>query len=225
MKRLLMYFLFGALNYGIISAQSADNQGAAGTQSPEFVEAMTGVVADIQGAQFGEDLQPFANTLERIAAAEPKEWLPSYWGAFCYMMKSFTEPVIEKKDQYLEKAEKLVATADELKPNNDEVEVLKANIASARMAVDPMNRWQKYVPIAGAAIAKAKSINPLNPRIALHEAQGVFYTPEAYGGGKAKALPMIKGTIELFKAFKPTSPMMPNWGQDAAEYMLGEAQK
>ena len=125
----------------------------------------SGVVADIQGAQFGEDLQPFANTLERIAAAEPKEWLPSYWGAFCYMMKSFTEPVVEKKDQYLEKAEKLVTTADELNPNNDEVEVLKANIASARMAVDPMNRWQKYVPISSAAIAKAKALNPLNPRL------------------------------------------------------------
>ena len=220
-----MYFLFGALNYGIISAQSADSQAPASTQKPEFVEAMTDVVADIQGAEFGEDLQPYANTLERIAAAEPKEWLPAYWGSFCYMIKSFTEPVVEKKDQYLENAEKLVATADALNPNNDEIEVLKANIASARMAVDPMNRWQKYVPISSAAIAKAKSINPLNPRIALHEAQGVFYTPEAYGGGKAKALPMIKGAIELYKAFKPTSPMMPNWGLDAAEYMLGEAQK
>jgi hypothetical protein len=75
------------------------------------------------------------------------------------------------------------------------------------------------------AIEKAKSINPVNPRIALHEAQNVFYTPEAYGGGKQKALPLIKAAIELFAAFKPASAIMPNWGASAAQYMLGEAQK
>jgi hypothetical protein len=225
MKRILMYVLFGGLNYGIAFSQESTLQINPPTQNPEYVQAMTDVVADIQSAPFGQDLVPFANTLERIAAAEPKEWLPPYWGAFCYMLKSFSEPVAEKKDQLLERAEKLVATADALNPNNDEVEVLKANIASARMAVDPQNRWQKYVPISMAAIAKAKTINPLNPRITLHEAQGVFYTPEAYGGGKAKALPMIKTAIEQFKLFKPASPIMPNWGADAAEFMLVEAQK
>ena len=75
------------------------------------------------------------------------------------------------------------------------------------------------------AIAKAKSINPLNPRITLHEAQGVFYTPEAYGGGKQKAMPLIKFAVEQFAIFKPASAIMPNWGAPVAQYLLGEAQK
>lgn len=214
MKRILMYILFGGLNYSIAVAQGS-----------EYQQAMEAVVADIRAAGFEEDLTPYANTVERIAAAEPKEWLPPYWAAFCYMLRSFTEPIVEKKDMLLEKAEMHIATAEKLKPENDEIEVLKANIASARLAVDPQNRWMKYGPISQAATVKAKSINPANPRVALLEAQSVFYTPEAYGGGKQKALPLIKTTIEQFKAFQPTSSIMPDWGLEAAEYMLKEAEK
>ncbi|MCC6283387.1 MAG: hypothetical protein IT262_22470 [Saprospiraceae bacterium] len=218
MKRILLFVLIAGFFYNQASAQNA-------TDKSEYQQAMEDVVADIQEAGLEADFQPFANVLERIAAVEKKEWLPQYWGAFCYMMKSFAEPVAEKKDLLLDKAEQLIAAADTLNPNNDEVEVLKANIASSRIVVDPMNRWQRYGALSAMAIAKAKSINPANPRIALHEAQGVFYTPEAYGGGKIKALPLIKTAIEQFAAFKPASAIMPNWGAPVAEYMLAEAQK
>jgi hypothetical protein len=183
------------------------------------------VVDGIQAAGFGEDLTPYANQLERIAAVEKKEWLPLYWASFCYMMKAYTEEASEKKDLLLEKSEQLIASADALSPGNDEIAVLRANIASGRMAVDPMNRWQKYGPISAAFIEKAKAINPENPRLALHVAQGVFYTPEAYGGGKQKALPLIQSAIEKFEKFKPVSDIMPNWGVEAAKYMLAEAKK
>lgn len=225
MKRILLFILLAGFSYNLASAQDATAASAATDQNPEYLQAMKDVVADIQSAPFGQDLLPYANVLERIAAVEKKEWLPSYWGAFCYMMKSYVEPVAEKKDLLLEKAEQLISVADNLNPNNDEVEVLKANIASARIGVDPMNRWQRYGALSGMAIAKAKSINPANPRIALHEAQGVFYTPEAYGGGKQKAMPLIKAAIDQFAAFKPVSDIMPNWGAEAAQYMLAEAQK
>lgn len=214
MKRTLLLILLAGLNYTLATAQSE-----------EYQSTMEDVVTNIQSSEFGEDLTPYANILERVAAVETKEWLPPYWAAFCYMMKSYTEPVSEKKDILLEKAEKLIVTAGELSPDNDEVEVLKANIASARLAVDPQNRWQKYGAISAAAITKAKAVNPGNPRITLHEAQGIFYTPEAFGGGKQKALPLIKAAIEQFEAFKPASSIMPDWGAIAARFMLDEAQK
>ena len=214
MKRITLLFLISGLTINFLSAQDNDYQ-----------TSMKEVVANIQEAAFGEDLTPYANQMERIAAVEKKEWLPLYWASFCYMMKSFSEPMSEKKDQLIEKAEQLVAAADSLMPKNDEIAVLRANLASARLSVDPQNRWQKYGPISAIAIATAKSLNPDNPRIALHEAQGVFYTPEAFGGGKEKALPLIKTTIEQFSKFKPASDIMPNWGESAARYMLAEAEK
>jgi hypothetical protein len=191
-------------------------------QNPEYVKAMEEVVTNVQTAKFGEDLTPFANQFERIASAETKEWLPNYWGAYCYMMKSYAEQNSAKKDILLEKAEALIANADKLMPKNDEIEVMKANIANARMSVDPQSRWQQYGQISATALQNASKINAENPRAKLLEAQGVFYTPEAFGGGKKKAEPIFKEAVEKFSKFKPTSTIMPNWGEMTAKWMLSQ---
>ena len=194
-------------------------------QSEEYKTTMKEIVDSIQSSKWGADLVPYANQLERVAGVETKEWLPNYWAAYCYMNKSYIEPMAEKKDLLLEKAENLIATAEKLMPNNDEIEVLKANIASARMAVDPQSRWQKYGAVSGKALGTAQKLNPENPRAKMLEAQGIFYTPEAFGGGKQKALPLIKEALAKFEAFKPSSDIMPNWGLFIVKYMATEAEK
>jgi hypothetical protein len=195
------------------------------SQSEEYKTSMQEIVDSLHAMKWGTDLTPYANQLERIASAETKEWLPNYWAAFCYMLKSYSEPMAEKKDILLEKAESLIASAEKQMPNNDEIETLKAHMASARMAVDPQSRWQKYGAIVGEKLIAANKLNPENPRIKLLEASSIFYTPEAFGGGKKKALPIIKSNLEQFEKFKPTSPIMPNWGLNTAKYILGEAEK
>ena len=214
MKRIILIITLLAIRLTLTSAQNA-----------EYLSTMTDIVDSIQSAKWGADLTPYANQLERVASAETKEWLPNYWAAYCYMNKSYAETVAEKRDLLLEKAETLIAAADKLSPKNDEIEVLKANIASARMAVDPQNRWQKYGMISRKALKTAQALNPDNPRAKMLEAQGIFYTPEAFGGGKEKALPLINDAIEKFAKFKPSTAIMPNWGVMATKYMLGEAKK
>jgi hypothetical protein len=194
-------------------------------QSDEYKKSMEEVVTAIQTAKRGADLTPFANQLERISAVETKEWLPSYWAAYCYMNKSYSETTEEKKDALLEKAETLIAAADKLNPADDEIEVLKANIASARMAVDPQNRWQTYGATVAKALGAAQKLNPENPRAKMLEAQGIFFTPEAFGGGKKKALPLIEEAAAKFEKFKPASAIMPNWGLSFVKYMAAEAEK
>ena len=214
MKRIILIISILATSFSASFAQSAD-----------YATTMKSIVDSIQTAKRGADLMPFANQMERIAAVETKEWLPNYWAAYCYMSKSYGEKTGDKKDILLEKAESLTAAADKLSPANDEIEVLKANIANARIAADKMNRWEKYGAIVSKALGNAKKLNPQNPRAQLLEAQSIFYTPEAYGGGMKKALPLIKGAIEKFENFKPTSDLMPNWGLSTAKYFLSEAEK
>jgi hypothetical protein len=209
----------------IIALSIFANLFQANAQSEEYLESMKETVTSIQTAAWGTDLQPFANQMERIASAEPKEWLPQYWAAFCYLNISYAEKTVEKKDLILDKADKFVAAAEALSANNDEIEVLKANLASARVAADPMSRWQKYGALSTAALEKATTLNAANPRIYLHQATGIFFTPEAYGGGKKNALPLIKTAIEHYEKFKPTSEIMPNWGLTTAQYLLAEAEK
>lgn len=191
-------------------------------QSSAYLQAMEEAVSAVQAAPFGTDLSQNANQFERIAAAEPKEWLPNYWSAYCLMMNSYTEQNPDKKDILLEKAEKLITSAENIMPNNDEIEVLKANIASARMAVSPQDRWQKYGAISGKALKAAFKINPENPRAKLLEAQGIFYTPEAFGGGKEKSKPLFEEAIEKFAKFKPATSISPNWGETVAKWTLSQ---
>jgi hypothetical protein len=194
-------------------------------QNPNYTKAMEGLVTEIQSTQFGTPLQPLANKMERIAATEKTEWLPNYWVAYCYLMDCYAETDVTKKDMLLDKADIFLDRAEDLTKNNDEIEVLKANLASGRMTVNPADRWQKYGEIVVTALNNAKKINPENPRIALLEAQGIFYTPEAYGGGKEKSKPIFEKSIQQFSKFKPASNIQPNWGEIVAKWMLSQTNK
>lgn len=211
MKRILLIITILVIRYSGTFAQN-----------PAYTKAMEGLVNEIQTTQFGTPLQPLANKMERIAATEKTEWLPNYWVAYCYLMDSYIEQEGAKKDLLLDKADTYLENAEKLSKNNDEIEVLKANLASARMAVSPQDRWQKYGGMVGMAMGAAKKINAENPRIALLEAQGLFYTPETYGGGKQKAKPVFEKALEQFAKFKPASSIHPNWGMAAAQWMLSQ---
>jgi hypothetical protein len=194
-------------------------------QNPIYTKAMEGLVTEIQTTQFGTPLQPLANKMERIAATEKTEWLPNYWVAYCYLIDSYSEPDAGKKDQLLDKADTYLATVDKLVKDNDEVEVLRANLASARMAVNPQDRWMKYGGVVQKALGAAKKVNPENPRITLLEGQGIFFTPENFGGGKEKSKPILEKSIEQFSKFKPASTIHPNWGEMTAKWMLSQTDK
>lgn len=189
-------------------------------QNPAYTKAMEGLVSEIQSTQFGMPLQPLANKMERIATTEKAEWLPNYWVAYCYLIDCYAENDAAKKDLLLDKADSFIATAEKLVQNNDEVEIMKANLASARMSVSPQDRWMKYGGLVETALKKAASISPENPRIALLAAQGLFYTPESFGGGKLKAKPLFEKSIEQFSKFKPASSIHPNWGLSNAQWLL-----
>ena len=191
-------------------------------QNPAYTKAMEGLVSEIQNTQFGTPLQPFANKMERIATTEKAEWLPNYWVAYCYLMDSYAETDGGKKDMLLDKADIFLKNAEELVKESDELEVMKANLASARMVVNPAERWQKYGGIVTTALNTAKKLNPENPRIALMEAQGIFYTPENFGGGKEKSKPVFGKSIQQFSKFKPVSTIYPNWGEMTAKWMLSQ---
>jgi len=50
------------------------------------------------------------------------------------------------------------------------------------------------------------------------------HTPEAYGGGASKALPLYEIAVEKFKTFKPKTVISPNWGKEICEAEFKNAQ-
>ncbi len=195
---------------------------AASAQNASYQKTMEELTEKIQSTPFGVPLQPLANRMERVAAAEKNEWLPNYWVAFCYMRDSFLEKEAGRKDLLLEKAEEFLARAEQLSENNDELLVLKANIGNARLAVSPADRWQTYGPKVQTALAGARKINNDNPRISLLEGEGMFYTPENFGGGKAKAKVFFEKALEKYERFSPQSAMHPNWGKETTIWYISQ---
>lgn len=82
--------------------------------------------------------------------------------------------------------------------------------ATQQMLVDPQNRWSTYGQEGAIYLKQAKYLDPENPRLAYLEGAGIFGTSEQFGGGKAKAKPVLEKAVASFKAEK-SKPMHPQW--------------
>ena len=169
------------------------------------------------------NMADIANTFERIAEAEKTQWLPYYYASYCTVMNAYMEKDKGKTDGIADKADALIKKAESiLGKENSETCVIKSMIASSHMMVDPQARWQQYGASSTSYLAKAKSLDPTNPRPVYLEAQAKFYTPESFGGGKAPAKELLLKSLTMFDNFKPETKLHPNWGKTSANYFLSQ---
>lgn len=190
------------------------------TDNERFNKAMIETLVQFGQAKDITTYQEVANKFERIASSESAEWLPNYYASLTYTVMAIQQKSGSEIDKYLDKADSFIEKLAQQKVSNlDEIEVLKAQIAMMRISVDGQARYMKFGSAFEAAIAKAKSINPENPRAYALKAQMIFYTPEQFGGGAKNACPEIQKALEKFANFKATSPIYPNWGQEQIKEM------
>lgn len=188
-------------------------------QNKKYIATMEKNIAELDTTRDGAKLQNLANNFERIAGAEKTEWLPSYYAAYCYVNMTYTTKG-DAVDTYCDKAETFLKKADSLSPNNSEIYTIKAQIASARISVNPMTRGQKYGTESAELREKAKDLDKTNPRPYYLEGTAYFYTPAMFGGGKDKAKPSFEKALKMYETFKPASSIAPNWGKRSTEYFL-----
>lgn len=70
------------------------------------------------------------------------------------------------------------------------------------------------------SLDKALELNPDNPRVYYLRAIITLHTPETFGGGASKALPLFRIADEKFKIFVPKTSISPNWGKELNEIEL-----
>lgn len=192
---------------------------AAQAQNPKYIAAMEKNIAALDTTRDPQALQSLANNFERIAGAEKNEWLPGYYAAYCYASMTYNSKG-SAIDNLCDKADALINRADSLSPNNSEIYVVKAQIRSARISVNPMVRGQKYGTESAELREKAKQLDPANPRPYYLEGTANFYTPPMFGGGKDKAKPVFEKAQKMFETFKPASSIAPHWGLHETAYFL-----
>ena len=191
-----------------------------GFSNETYQKAMTQSIENLFQAKTIPEYVEAANRFERISQIEKNEWLPLYYASYAYIMVSFQEPDPVKKDEMLDQAQKFLDLDFTLAPNESELYLLQGFLYPSRINIDPMARGMKYIGDMNKALDKALELNPDNPRVYYLRATMTFHTPEAYGGGAAKALPLYQMADEKFKIFKPKSAISPNWGREISETEL-----
>jgi hypothetical protein len=194
-------------------------------QSERYMQAMKANLSKFDSVKTTEEYQALAATFERIGDAEKTEWLPYYYAGIALLTPAWGDAKVDK-DANAQKVKSVVDKADALaKDNKDKAELLAVRnmTATQQMLVDPQNRWMTYGQEGANYLKQAKELDPENPRLAYLEGAGIFGTPEQFGGGKAKAKPVLEKAVTLFKAEKP-KPLHPQWGQKIAEDMLAQCQ-
>jgi hypothetical protein len=198
---------------------------AAWSQNEKYTAAMKKNLALFDSTVTTEQCQSLSASFERIGDAEKTEWLPYYYSALALLTPGWTDPRVDK-DANAEKVKQICDKAEPLaKTNEDKSEILTLRnmIATQQMLVDPQNRWMTYGQEAGNFLKQAKDLNAKNPRVVYLEAASVFGTPEQFGGGKAKAKPVLENALALYNAEQPKD-LYPRWGKKEAESMLAQCQ-
>jgi hypothetical protein len=189
-------------------------------QNEKFTKAMTTNIALFDSTKTADEMLAVSASFERIGDAEKTQWLPYYYASLSQVIYAFMKNDMSNNDAYATKAEQLLTKADAMQPNNSEISVVKAMIATLRMLVNPQQRWQQYGAVIQQEIDKAKKQDPTNPRPYYLQGQNLRNTPEQFGGGCNTAKPLLEEAVKKFEAFKPASTIAPNWGKSLTEQTL-----
>lgn len=153
---------------------------------------------------------------ERIAAADKNSWLPNYYVALVNTTSVFTEKDRTKAELLLAKAQDALDVEMIKDQNNSELCVMQALLYTAWVVVDPMTNAPKYSPKVMEEYAKAKSLNPNNPRAVFGEADYQIGGAKWTGVDTKPLCAQVDKAIELFATFKPETPFSPKWGLERA---------
>jgi len=166
-----------------------------------------------------------SNLFERIASAEPDNWLPYYYTAQVNTVVSFGEKDEAKLTQQLEKAQEYTDLAKAISPDNAEIMVQQAMVHTAWVSFDGATYGMTLAPKVASIYAKAAEIDPNNPRVIFSKAEWDMGSAQYFGGDITPYCKDVERSIELFNNFKPESEFHPNWGKDRAVATLERCKK
>lgn len=197
------------------------------TDSSENVEAMPSKYQ--QGMQkafklWQEDKSwDAANVFERIATAEPDNWLPPYYVAQINVINSFTEKDKTKLTAQLGKAQNFINDATAISKENPDLLVLQAQLYLAWIIFDGQQYGMTYSPKATELYSKALALAPDNPRIILAKAEWDMGSAKYFGQSLEPYCKDIQRAIDLFATFKPAGEFYPTYGEERAKQVQTES--
>jgi hypothetical protein len=161
-----------------------------------------------------------SNLFERIASAEPDNWLPPYYAAQINIINSFGEKDEEILSAKLKKAQDLINDATAISKDNPEILVLQALLHTAWVAYDGATYGMTLSGKVVEIYTKAAKIAPDNPRVVYCKAEWDMGGARYFGQDTTPFCKDLERSLELFANFKPETPFHPNWGKERVEQVL-----
>ncbi len=155
---------------------------------------------------------------ERILQLKKNQWLVDYYMAYTDLMLAYFEMDKKNNDvikKYTESCLDLLNKATDLKDDFAEAWIVKLSANTLRFTYE-MDKMNDIIAKLAEAKDKATQLEPNNPRLYLVDGANTYYTPEAFGGGPDKALPLIQKSWDLFQTYKPIDETYPDWGKEQA---------
>ena len=158
---------------------------------------------------------------ERIASAEPDNWLPPYYAAETLILDGFTK-LNDKKtlETQLNLAQTFLNNATAISKNNPEIMVMQALLYTVYVASDGATYG---VTLSGKIMTlynQAETLEPNNPRVVLNKADWEIGGARYFGQDTKPFCKDVERALELFVTFKPESKFAPTWGKERAEEIL-----
>ena len=226
MKKLTFLIIASCMSLAVpVKSQEikTDTLKSATTTTGLLKEDLKAGVDDFDSAKNMNEWVAASNHLGLIAKKYSDEWAANYYACYSLTVLSYMEKDSKKKDAYLDDAELFLNKAiTEYKKDYDELYVLKAMFANARLAVQPAMRYKKYGDMFNENIEKAKSLRPDNPRIYYLKGNSLYYTPKMFGGGAKNALVQFEKAEELYKNDAKDYIFKPYWGENQNKLMVAK---
>nr|WP_317046797.1 hypothetical protein [Aequorivita lipolytica] len=217
MQNVVTYFaiFFTAL---FMQAQT-DNAASADATPTKYQQGMQ------KAFQLWQEEKPWdaANMFERIATAEPDNWLPPYYVAQINVINSFAEKDKTKLTAQLDKAQDFINDATAISKNNPDLLVLQAQLYTAWIIFDGQQYGMTYSPKASELYSKALAIAPDNPRVILSKAEWDMGSAKYFGQSIEPYCKEIQRAIDLFATFKPAGEFYPTYGEERAKQVQMES--
>ena len=166
---------------------------------------------------YAENHWEAANLFERIAQAEPDNWLPPYYVAQINVIYSFGETDEAKLTAQLGKAQDFLNDAMAISNDNAELMVVEAQLYTAWVTFDGQRYGMQYAGKVAQIYQEAFQIAPDNPRVVLGKAEWDMGSAQFFGQPVDAYCQDITKAIELFSTFEPASKFHPKGGVDRAK--------
>lgn len=194
-------------------------------KADDYTDAMVKAKKKLSNAANNNDkaaLLKVRGDFERILQLKKNEWMVNYYLASIDFILSYGAIEAKNNDDIKKYTESSLALLNKATDANDQF----AEPWILKMAVNS-NRWIYDLQSMNDIIAKlteaketSKKLDPDNPRFYLIDGTNTYYTPENFGGGTEKALPLLEKSWELFQSYKPKDETYPDWGKDQAAGMI-----